>query len=285
VTVAELAGVSKSFGTKLALDRASFSVGEGEVVALLGRNGAGKSTAISMLTGLRRPDSGSARLFGGDARDAGARRSLGVTPQESAFPATLRVGEIVDLVRTHYARPLHAAALYERFGLDSLVARQAGGLSGGERRRLGVALAFAGDPQLVVLDEPTAGLDPDARASVWEAIRLHGSSGRTVLLTTHHLDEADALADRIVLLEGGTVVADGAVSDVKAAAGGTLVRFRAAEGVEVDGARRDGEYLDIVTADGGAVVARLVAAGVELDALEVRRLTLQEALASRDAAR
>jgi ABC-2 type transport system ATP-binding protein len=282
VTVAELHKVSKSFGSKSALDRASFSVGEGEIVALLGRNGAGKSTAIGMLTGLRRPDRGSARLFGGDPRETGTRRRLGVTPQESAFPATLRIGEIVDLVCGHYARPLPAAILYERFGLEDLIARQAGGLSGGERRRVGVALAFAGDPLLVVLDEPTAGLDAETRASVWEAIRSRGSAGRAVLLTTHHLDEADALADRVVLLEGGSVVADGSVTDVKDAAGGTLVRFRAAAGVAVGDARRDGDYLSIVTADGGAVVTRLVESGVALDELEVRRLTLEEALASRE---
>jgi ABC-2 type transport system ATP-binding protein len=153
-----------------------------------------------------------------------------------------------------------------------------------------VALAFAGGPLLAVLDEPTAGLDAGARASVWAAIRSQASAGRSVLLTTHHLDEADALADRVVLLEGGTVVADGSVKDVKQAAGGTLVRFRVAaalqpDGVELEGARRDGDYLSIVTADGGALVTRLVAAGVALDELEVRRLTLEEALGSQEAPR
>jgi ABC-2 type transport system ATP-binding protein len=289
MTVAQLDRVSKSFGTSLALDRACFSVREGEVVALLGRNGAGKSTALSILIGLRRPDTGAARLFGGDPRSRESRCALGTAPQESVFPATLRVAEILDLVRAHYERPLPSSTLYERFGLDRLADRQAGGLSGGERRRVGVALAFAGRPLLAVLDEPTAGLDAEARASVWAAIRSQSSTGRSVLLTTHHLTEADALADRVVLLEGGTVVADGSVKDVKEAAGGTLVRFRAApaayqDSPELKGARRDGDYLSIVTPDGGALVTRLVAAGLALDDLEVRRLTLEEALGSQEAA-
>ena len=165
VTVAaELLGVTKRFGAVAALDDVSFAVGEGEVVALLGPNGAGKSTAISVLLGLRTPDAGIARLFGADPREPAARRLVGATQQESVFPSTLRVRELVDLVRAHYEHPLSTDTVSERFELGRIVGRQTGGLSGGERRRLGVALAFAGRPRLVVLDEPTAGLDREARA-------------------------------------------------------------------------------------------------------------------------
>jgi ABC-2 type transport system ATP-binding protein len=281
VTLAQLSGVTKCFGSTRALDGATLAVEPGEVVALLGPNGAGKSTALAILTGLRRPTRGTARLFGADPRLPAARRSLGVTPQETAFPATLRVCELVELVRAHYAAPLEARVVYERFQLTKLFTRQLGGLSGGERRRVGVALAFAGDPRLVVLDEPTTSLDLEAKGAVWTAVQAHARRGGSVLLTTHQLEEADALADRVVLIEGGAVVADGAVEEVKSAAGMTVVRFRAVPGMEIDGAQADGAYVRILSREGGATVDRLLRAGVPLIDLEVRGLTLEEALAAR----
>ena len=278
---AELDRVTKRFGPVAALDAVSFDVGEGEVVALLGPNGAGKTTAIAMLLGLRRPDEGRATLFGADPRRPATRRNVGATPQETTFPATLRVREVIELVRAHYERAVPSAILYERFELGRLVDRQLGGLSGGERRRVGVALAFAGEPRLVVLDEPTAGLDREARLAVWEAIRAHTRQGGALLLSTHHTEEADALAERIVLIEGGAIAADGSVADVKAAAGLTVVRFRAARDLAVEGGARDGDFVQILTHDGGAEVERLVRHGVSLLELEVRPLTLDEALSSR----
>ena len=281
MSVAELARVTKRFGARAALADVSFTIGEGEVVALLGPNGAGKSTALSVLLGLRTPDAGSARLFGSDPRAPSARRRVGVTLQEIAFPPTLRVREVVELVGAHFESPLPVQTLVEQFELGAIAGRQAGGLSGGERRRLGVALAFAGRPRLVVLDEPTASLDREARGAVWSAIRLHVTDGGALLLTTHHLDEAEALARRVVLIEAGSVVADGPLADLKAAAGRTLVRFRASPGIELERAERDGEHLRLLVPDGGRAVVDLVRAGVPLDDLEVRPLTLDEALASR----
>ena len=213
---AELEDVTKSFGRVRALDGVSFCVHPGEVVALLGANGAGKTTAISLLLGLRRPDAGAARIFGGDPRAPGSRRRLGATPQELAFPATLRVRELVELVRAHYRAPEEEESVLERFGLRTLAARQIGGLSGGERRRLGVALAFVGRPRLVILDEPTASLDSGARDAVWSAIRAHASGGGSLLLTTHQLGEAEALASRFVLLEAGRVAGDGTLEEALA---------------------------------------------------------------------
>jgi ABC-2 type transport system ATP-binding protein len=284
-SVAALERVTKSFGATQALDGVSFTVGESEVVALLGPNGAGKSTAIAVLLGLRRPDSGTARLFGGDPRLPASRRLVGATPQDSTFPPTLRVREIVGLVRAHFERPLGTPELYERFGLDEIAGRQLGGLSGGERRRVGVALAFVGSPRLVVLDEPTTGLDRETRAAVWDAVRAHGRSGGSVLLTTHHLDEAEALAGRVVLIDRGAVVADGPVAELKARAGLTIVRLRAVPGVEIEGARPDGEFVRLLVPDGGVAVRRLVQDGVPLVDLEVRPLTLEEALAAQGALR
>jgi ABC-2 type transport system ATP-binding protein len=281
VKVAELSSATKRFGRVAALDDVSFSIGDGEVVALLGPNGAGKTTALALLLGLRTLDRGTARLFGADPRRPGSRRLVGVTPQDVVFPPTLRVRELIDLVRAHFERPLPAEILFERFELGAIIGRQTGGLSGGERRRLGVALAFAGRPRLLVLDEPTAALDRDARLAVWEAVRAHVQEGGSLLLTTHHLEEADALAERVVLIEGGRITSDGPLADLKAAAGLTLVRFRAAPGVRVEGAERDGESFRLLVPDGGAAVERIVRAGIPIEGLEVRPLTLEEALASR----
>ncbi len=275
MSIAALDGVSKRFGAVTALDAVTLDVHQGDVLALLGPNGAGKSTAIAVLLGLRAPDTGHARLFGLDPRRPAARRFVGVTPQETAFPLTLRVSEVVELVRRHYPRPLPTALIYERFELGALVRRQLGGLSGGERRRVAVALAFAGAPKLVVLDEPTTGLDRSARGSVWDAIGAHAASGGTVVLTTHYLEEADALARRVVLIEAGQVIADGSVAEIKAAAGLTRVLYRA----------RDGEVVRIDARDGGPVVEDLVRRGVPLVELEVRPLSLEEALAAREAPR
>ncbi len=281
MSVAALDAVTKRFGQTAALTSATFAVERGEVAALLGANGAGKTTALALLLGLRQPDSGTARLFGLDPRVPAARRNVGVALQEPTFPTTLRVRELLALVRVHYPTPAPDAALLERFGLASLAPRQLGGLSGGERRRVAVALAFAGRPALVVLDEPTAGLDPDARRDVWAAVRAHAGDGGTILLTTHHLDEADALAHRVVLLDRGVVAADDSVAAIKAAAGLTRVRFRAPPGLAVEGAERDGDCLAILTRDAGAALEQLVRRGVPLAELEVRPLTLEDAIAAR----
>ncbi len=211
---AALRGVSKRFGETAALDGVDLELRTGEVLALLGPNGAGKTTALSILLGLRRPDSGRAELFGEDPRHAAARVAIGVTPQESGFPPTLRVREIVDLVRAHFPNPASAAELLDRFGLAEIGRRQAGGLSAGERRRLSVALAFAGNPRALFLDEPTAGLDVEARRSVWREVQRYAACGQTVLLTTHHLEEAEALASRVVVLARGRIVADGSPAEL-----------------------------------------------------------------------
>jgi ABC-2 type transport system ATP-binding protein len=218
MSAAALRAVSKRFGETLALDGVDLEVRAGEVVALLGPNGAGKTTALSILLGLRRPDAGCAELFGEDPRRPSARVAVGVTPQESGFPPTLRVGEIVDLVRAHFPDPAPSAELLERFGLTGVARRQAGGLSGGERRRLSVTLALAGRPRAIVLDEPTAGLDVESRLSVWREIRVYATGGGTALLTTHHLEEAEALASRVVLLARGRLIAEGTPAELSARA-------------------------------------------------------------------
>ena len=215
---ASLRGVAKRFGDVAALDGVDLTVGEGEIVAVLGPNGAGKTTAVSLLVGLLRPDRGTVEVLGRDPRSSAARTAVGATPQEMSFPPTLRVGELVEFVRAHYPEPLPSSVLLETFALADVARRQVGGLSGGQRRRLAASLAFAGDPRLAILDEPTAGLDVETRRGLWDAIRRHAGRGRAVLLTTHHLEEAEALAHRIVVLAGGKVLKEGSAGDIKGTA-------------------------------------------------------------------
>jgi len=278
--VAALDRVSKAFGETRALTNVSYEASRGSVVALLGPNGAGKTTSLSLLLGLRRPDTGSATLFGADPRRPQARRRLGATPQEMAFPLTLRVREIVQLVRAHFERPRAVADVLAQFGLEGLEDRQTGGLSGGERRRLAVALAFVGDPDLVVLDEPTSGLDVDSRRATWAAIRSYASEGGTVLLTTHHLEEAETLASEVVAIDRGAVVARGSVAEIRARAGLGVVRFRSeplpAEIAE--GAVDENGITTIYTKTPTETVRRLIHAEARLEELEVAPLSLEDAL-------
>ncbi len=217
-----LRGVEKRFGEIAALRGVDLSIEPGQTVALLGPNGAGKTTLLSIVLGLRRPDAGRVELFGRDPRRWQSRTVVGTTPQETSFPPTLRCREVVDFVRAHYPSGPSTNELLERFDLCELGGRQTGGLSGGQRQRLGVALAFAGAPRLVVLDEPTSGLDVEARRGVWSAIRTNAATDGTTLIATHNLQEAEALAGRIVVVARGAVCADGTAAAIKQLAGGGL---------------------------------------------------------------
>jgi ABC-2 type transport system ATP-binding protein len=273
--------VHKSFGDTKALDGLDLAVESGELVGLLGPNGAGKSTLISLLVGLRRPDAGSVTLFGGDPRDAANRRALGMTPQETGLPQTLRVGEVLDFVSAHYPDP--APDVLERFGLTGLERRQTGGLSGGQKRRLAVALAFVGRPQLVVLDEPTTGLDVDARRTLWEGIRSFHAEGGTVLLTSHYLEEIEALAGRVVVVDKGRVLADGPLAEVRGRVAVSRVSLRSAVPPPLDGVvhrEQAGDRWELHTPDADALVRALVRADVPFADLQVRPASLEEAFVS-----
>lgn len=283
--VAELRSVSKSYGGTHALSQASFEVNAGEIVALLGPNGAGKSTALNILMGLRKPDKGEARLFGLDPRDPVARLKIGVTPQETSLPESLTVREVVNFVRTHYGAPLPTARVLERFGLGDIAGRQTGGLSGGLKRKLSVALAYAGDAPAVFLDEPTTGLDPEARRALWASARDHVGSGGTLLLTTHYLEEVEALASRVILVDQGRIVRNGSVAEIKASVGVRIVRFAAdhipdlpsvvrSETVEDAGAKLHTFYVR----DADAAVRSLVNSGTAFQNLEVSSVSLEEAI-------
>ncbi|GAA3734698.1 ABC transporter ATP-binding protein [Micromonospora maritima] len=272
--------VSRRYGEVLALDRVDLTVRAGELVGLLGPNGAGKSTLINLLVGLRRPTAGRLALFGGDPRDPASRRQLGVTPQETGLPGTLRVGEVVDFVSRHFPDPVPRGELLDRFGLADQARRQTGGLSGGQRRRLAVALAFVGRPRLVVLDEPTTGLDVEARHALWEAIRGFHAEGGTVLLSSHYLEEVEALAQRVVVIGHGRVLADDSVAAVRGIVGVRRVSLVADDLPALPGVvateRVDGR-VHLLTTDADQLVRDLVAAGVAFRDLEVRPTSLEEA--------
>jgi ABC-2 type transport system ATP-binding protein len=228
----ELQNASKSFGSVQALQQVKFAIPQGQVVALLGPNGAGKTTAISLMLGLRRPSNGQVRLLGRDPRDRLVRSRCGIMLQESGVPLNLTVSETVTLFRSYYAHPLPLAQVLEMASLKKKAVASVGSLSGGQRQRLYFALAICGDPDVLFLDEPTAGLDVEARHRFWEQIRTFVKQGKTILLTTHYLEEADALAERIILIDHGQVRADASPAALKALATNTRVAFDVSEPLE-----------------------------------------------------
>jgi ABC-2 type transport system ATP-binding protein len=285
--LARTVSASRRYGDVLALNEVTVDIREGQVVGLLGPNGAGKSTLMNLLVGLRRPTSGRVELFGGDPLRAEYRRHIGVTPQETGLPPMMRVRECVDYVAAHYADPLPLDDVLSRFGLDGLGRRQTGGLSGGQRRRLAVALAFVGRPRLVFLDEPTAGLDVQARHALWEAIRSYHAGGGTVLLTSHYLEEVEALAQRVVVLGGGRVLADDTVEAVRGLAGIRRVSLSAPalpELPDVVRVERSDDRTHLLTTDADALVRALVNKSVEFRDLEIRPTSLEEAFLTLTAA-
>ena len=280
-------GATRRYGDVIALDDVSLDVPAGQLLGLLGPNGAGKSTLLQLLSGLRRPTSGTVELFGGDPRDPARRRGLGTTPQETGLPPTLRVREVVDLVAGHFADPVATGELLEQFGLTGLGHRQTGGLSGGQKRRLAVAVGFVGRPRLVLLDEPTTGLDVDARHALWDAIRAYHAAGGTVVLTSHYLEEVEALAERIVVVDRGRVRADGSLADVRALVAARRVRFRAANPPALPGVERAtqaGDRHELWTADADQLVRDLVTSGTDFRDLEVADASLEEAFLTLTAA-
>lgn len=284
--LASLDHVTRRFGDVVAVDDVSIDIESGSIVGLLGPNGAGKTTLISLMEGLRSPSSGNVELLGASPRDHRTRRGLGSTPQETALPATLRVGEVVDFVARHYEHPVPTATIAEEFGFVDLLRRQTGSLSGGQRRRVSVALAFVGRPKLVLLDEPTTGLDVDARHTLWEAVRRRHEAGSTVVVTSHYLEEIEALAERVVVMAGGRVIADDDLAAVLARVGLRQVAMLTPDPgrvAELPGVVRHelvGSRLMLYAQDSDAFIVALVGSGIPFANLAVRGATLEEAFLS-----
>jgi ABC-2 type transport system ATP-binding protein len=280
-----LAGVSKSYGSIVALRDVSLTIEPGELVALLGPNGAGKTTAVKLLLGLLSPGSGTARVFGANPREASNRVRTGAMLQIARVPETLRVREHIDLFSSYYPKPMPYRDVVDAAGLRGIEERKFADLSGGQRQRLLFALAICGDPDLLILDEPTVGLDIEARRGMWAQIRALLSRGKSVLLTTHYLEEADALADRVIVIDHGTIIAEGTPEQIKHRAAGKRIRCRTT--LTVDDVRAiplvttadsdDDERLVIATPASDIVIRELLARDPALSDLEITSAGLEEA--------
>ncbi len=282
--VATLKGVVKRYGKITALTGVDLEVRPGELLAVLGPNGAGKSTAIALWLGLIEADEGEVRMFGGSPQDIERRRGLGVMMQDVELVKELRVRELIGLAASYYANPMSFAEVLTFTGTTSLADRLYGKLSGGQKRQVQFALAVVGRPRIVFLDEPTVGLDLQAREALWSSVRKLLADGCAVVLTTHYLEEAEALATRVAVLAKGRLVATGSVSDMRALVTRRQIRCESTLSPAVvrtwDGvleATHERDRLTITTANAENIVRRLLAADPELKRLEVREAGLNEA--------
>ncbi|HSX59102.1 MAG TPA: ABC transporter ATP-binding protein [Tahibacter sp.] len=284
-SVAQLIGASKKRGAVQALDRVDLAIGAGEIYALLGPNGAGKTTAISLLLGLLRPDAGEVRLFGRAPQDLAARRRIGVMLQSAGLPDTLSVAELLAQTRSYYPQPRSLADVAALAGIEPLLHARYARLSGGQQRRVQFALAICGRPELLFLDEPTVGMDTESRVQFWKTIRELVADGCAIVLTTHYLEEAEALARRVGVLAQGRLVAEDSLDAIRARVGQRQIRCVSAVPAErvrawpqVHSVQRDGDWLHIVTPQPEPVLRELLAADANVRDLEVQRAGLAEAL-------
>jgi ABC-2 type transport system ATP-binding protein len=281
---ARLEGISKQYGAVRALENLDLRVKAGELVALLGPNGAGKSTAIRLLLGLVKPSAGQVTVFGGNPVEPEVRMRIGAMLQVAKVPETLRVAEHIDLFASYYPHPLPLADTLAVAGLEDIKDRAFGDLSGGQKQRVLFALALCGDPDVLFLDEPTVGLDVEARRMLWQEIRKLIARGKTVLLTTHYLQEADELADRVVVISQGKVIVEGTPAEIKAQTAGRRIRcvsrldLAAVRGIPgVLDARQDREALEIHVGEAEPVLRQLLARDQQLSGVEVTSAGLEEA--------
>ena len=267
----EVRELRKSYDGVEAVRGISFTIGSGEVFGLLGPNGAGKTTTVEVLEGYRRPDGGEVSVLGVDPRRAGTgwRERIGVVPQSGELFPNLTALEHLELFAGYYAEPRPPREVLALVGLEHKADAKSRTLSGGERRRLDLGIALVGDPELLFLDEPTTGFDPGARRAAWETIRSLRSLGKTILLTTHYIEEAQRLADRVAVLQRGEIVAAGTPAELTAAAPASRIRYR-----------RDGREVVLETEEPTRVLHELTAQalreGFDLEALEVHRPTLED---------
>ena len=286
----EVTGLRKVYGGVAAVDGLDLTVGEGEVVALLGPNGAGKTTTVEILEGYRARDAGTVSVLGHDPQTGGRsfRERIGIVLQEAGFEDNFTPRELIRLHAGYYPHPRPVADIITLTGLDEKADARVGTLSGGQKRRLDLALGIVGDPDLLFLDEPTTGFDPSARRRAWDLVESLRALGATILLTTHYLDEAEHLADRVVVIDHGRVVAHGTPEELAATAGAaTVISFRMPTGL--DGAdlptlgldrRIAGSVVEVrtetPTADVATIATWAIARGVELDALTLARPSLED---------
>ncbi len=282
--LARLRGASRRYGDVLALDGFDLELRAGQVTSLLGANGAGKSTAVGLLLGLLAADAGTVDVLGHAPGSRPARLGTGAMLQSAGIPERLEVRELLQLVRSYSPQPRSVADCVALAGLDGLLGRRYGRLSGGQQRRVQFALAICGRPKLLCLDEPTTGLDIEARQGLWKAIRELVADGSAVLLTTHYLEEAEALSDRVAVIDRGRLVAEGSVAQIRSHVSRRRIRcvtaLDAGHVLHWPGVReavREGDALRIVAEAAEPVVRRLLDADSNLQELEVQRAGLADA--------
>ncbi len=266
-----------------AVDGLDLRIPRGETVALLGPNGAGKSTTVNAVLGLV-PHTGDVRVLGRPPAEAVRAGDVGAMLQHCGLPSEARVGEVLDLVRRSFPRSWPLDDLVVTTGIDGLLRRPVEDLSGGQRQRVLLALALAGRPPLLLLDEPTSAMDVEGRRAFWTTMRGLAEGGTTVVFATHHLEEADAVADRVVVVAGGRVVADGSAAQVKAGITGSTITFTAGPDAPLDGLpgvtalTRRGGTVELTTSDAEETLRALLAGGRRLPGLQVRGASLEEAV-------
>ena len=283
-TLARLENVSKRYGNITALNGLNLSVHAGEIVALLGPNGAGKTTAVSLMLNLVEPDSGKVTLFNQNPQELAARQRIGVMLQSAELPETMRVSELIELTQSYYPHPRELKEIAEMAGIADLLKRPYGKLSGGQQRRLQFAMAICAKVDILFLDEPTVGLDIEAREAMWVSLRKLVAEGCSIVLTTHYLEEAEALANRVMVIAQGSVIAEGTVESIRSRV--ALRKIRCISSLDIstikqwphiDSATHDGQYLTIQTMDAEAVARRLLNEDAGLKQLEIKRAGLAEA--------
>ncbi|HMB57196.1 MAG TPA: ABC transporter ATP-binding protein [Arenimonas sp.] len=286
-----LRGAEKRYGAVVALAGVDLEVRAGEVLAVLGANGAGKTTALGLLTGRLTADRGDVELLGGDPTDPAIRRGIGVMLQEGSLPDALRVIEHVQLFSSYYPNPRPVAETLALAGLTDIAQRRYAELSGGQQRRVQFALAICGHAPLLFVDEPTVGLDVESRRNFWAVLRQLRDEGAGIVLTTHYLEEADALADRVALMADGRILAEDTPAGIKSRAAGKRIRARSqlstqiiAGWPEVRSVTATDDSIEVVSNDVEAVLRRWLVADDRLADLEVRPLSLEEAFLSLTAA-
>ena len=285
-TAVSFADVTKRYGATIALDGLTFEIRRGEMVALLGPNGAGKSTAVDLMLGLRRPSAGQVRILGGPPAAAVAAGQVGAMLQAGGLPADATVGEVVGLARRLYGRSRPVGQLLAMAGLNGLASRRVQHLSGGQAQRVRLAVALAGHPDVLFLDEPTVGLDAEARRGFWDGVHTVAAEGATVLFATHYLDEADANATRVLVVVAGRLAADGTPASVKSRLAertvtATLDRASPATLLTLPGVvavHTKGTSVQLLTRDADATIGALFAEGLHPAGLQIEGASLEDAL-------
>jgi ABC-2 type transport system ATP-binding protein len=282
--IAELSGVYKRYGNTVALDGIDLEVPGGKLLAILGPNGAGKTTAISLLLGLTRPDAGKFTLFGKSPMLLEARRQVGVMMQEVTLAPELRARDLIDLTASYYPNPLTVEEVMKLTNTTPLAKRPYGKMSGGQKRQVQFAMALVGRPKLLFLDEPTAGMDVQAREMMWSMMRQLVRGGTAIVLTTHYLEEAEALADHVVVLAKGRMVAQGSVDEIRTRVARKQIFCLTKLNIDeinkwsgVQGVSKDKQRLNITVIEAEDVVRRLLEEDNDLRELEVSRAGLAEA--------